>query len=155
VNEVRWLDDDEQETWRTFLAASQLLRESLERQLQRDAGMPHAYYQILVMLSETPGRAMTMSELAQLVRSSPSRLSHAVAKLEEIGWVRRSRHARDGRTTIAALTDEGFAALVDAAPGHVEQVRSALFDPLSREQVRQLREICQAVVDKLGPPEPC
>jgi DNA-binding MarR family transcriptional regulator len=155
VTEVRWLDEDEQETWRTFLAASQLLRESLERQLQRDAGMPQAYYMILVVLSETPGRAMTMSELAQLVRSSPSRLSHAVAKLEEIGWVRRCRHTRDGRTTLAALTDAGFAALEAAAPGHVEQVRSVLFDPLTADQVRQLREIFQAVLTKLGPPERC
>jgi DNA-binding MarR family transcriptional regulator len=155
VTDVRWLDAEEQQTWRTFLAANQLLRETLERQLQRDAGMPHAYYQILVVLSETPGRSMTMSELAQLVRSSPSRLSHAVAKLEELGWVRRARHTRDGRTTLASLTDEGFAALAAAAPGHVEQVRRALFDPLSREQVRQLREIFQAVLDELGPAEPC
>jgi DNA-binding MarR family transcriptional regulator len=155
VADVRWLDEDEQATWRTFLAATQLLRESLERQLQRDAGMPHAYYMILVMLSETPGRSMRMSELAQLVRSSPSRLSHAVAKLEEVGWVRRSRHARDGRSTVATLTDEGFAALADAAPGHVEQVRRALFDPLTDEQVRQLREIFGAVLGSLGPPEPC
>jgi DNA-binding MarR family transcriptional regulator len=155
VTDVRWLDDNEQETWRTFLAASQLLRESLERQLQRDAGMPHTYYMILVVLSETADRSMTMSELAQLVRSSPSRLSHAVAKLEEAGWVQRCRHARDGRTTLATLTDQGFAALEAAAPGHVEQVRSALFDPLTEEQVRQLREIFQAVLDKLGPPERC
>jgi DNA-binding MarR family transcriptional regulator len=89
------------------------------------------------------------------VRSSPSRLSHAVAKLEEVGWVRRSRHARDGRSTVATLTDEGFAALADAAPGHVEQVRRALFDPLTDEQVRQLREIFGAVLGSLGPPEPC
>jgi DNA-binding MarR family transcriptional regulator len=155
VTEARWLDDDEQATWRTFLAATQLLRESLERQLQRDAGMPHTYYMILVALSETPERSMTMSELAQLARSSPSRLSHAVAKLEEAGWVRRCRHAQDGRTTLATLTDEGFAALAAAAPGHVEQVRSALFDPLTDEQVRQLREIFQAVLTKLGPPERC
>ena len=155
MTDVRWLDAEEQQTWRTFLVANQLLRETLERQLQRDAGMPHAYYQILVMLSETPGRSMTMSELAQLVRSSPSRLSHAVAKLEEMGWVRRTRHTRDGRSTLASLTDEGFAALAAAAPGHVEQVRSALFDPLSSEQVHQLREIFQAVLEKLGPAGPC
>jgi DNA-binding MarR family transcriptional regulator len=155
VGEARWLDEDEQQTWRSFLWATQLLRESLERQLQRDAGMPHAYYMILAMLSEAPDRSMTMTELAQLVRSSPSRLSHAVAKLEEAGWVSRCKHARDGRTTLAALTDAGFAALVAAVPGHVEQVRSALFDPLTSEQVRQLRDICAAVLAKLGPPEQC
>jgi DNA-binding MarR family transcriptional regulator len=155
VTAPRWLDDDEQETWRTYLWANQLLRESLDRQLQRDARMPHTYYMILAMLSEAPDRAMTMTDLAQLVRSSPSRLSHAVAKLEEAGWVTRRRHAEDGRTTVATLTDDGFSALADAAPGHVEQVRSVLFDPLTPEQVRQLREICRAVLTKLEPAPRC
>lgn len=151
----RWLDDDEQETWRAYVWANQLLRESLDRQLQRDAGLPHTYYLILAMLSEAPERSMTMTELAQLVRSSPSRLSHAVAKLEEAGWVVRRRHPEDGRTTVAALTDAGFATLADAAPGHVEQVRSVLFDPLTPDQVRQLREISQAVLAKLDPARRC
>jgi DNA-binding MarR family transcriptional regulator len=155
VSEVRWLDDDEQQTWRSFIWATQLLRESLDRQLQREAGMPHAYYMILAMLSEAPDRSMTMTQLAQLVRSSPSRLSHAVAKLEETGWVRRCKHSRDGRATLATLTDSGFAALAAAVPGHVEQVRSVLFDPLTAEQVRQLRDICEAVLAKLRPAEGC
>lgn len=155
VAEARWLDEDEQETWRAYLWAGQLLRESLDRQLQRDAGMPHTYYMTLAMLSEAPERSMTMSELAQLVRSSPSRLSHAVAKLEEAGWVRRSRHPSDGRTTMAALTDDGFAALAAAAPGHVDQVRTVLFDRLTPEQVRQLRDISRAVLATLDPEIPC
>jgi DNA-binding MarR family transcriptional regulator len=155
VCDPRWLDDDEQETWRTYLWAVQLLRESLDRQLQRDAGMPHTYYMILAMLSEAPDRSMTMSELAQLVRSSPSRLSHAVAKLEEAGWVRRRRHPDDARTTVATLADDGFVALAAAAPGHVEQVRSILFDPLTPEQVRQLRDISRAVLTKLDPAAEC
>jgi DNA-binding MarR family transcriptional regulator len=151
----RWLDEEEQATWRTYLWANQLLRESLDRQLQRDAGMPHTYYLILAMLSEAPGRSMTMTELAQRVRSSPSRLSHAVAKLEDAGWVTRRRRCHDGRTTVASLTDAGFDELAAAAPGHVEQVRTVLFDPLTPEQVRQLREISQAVLAKLEPAPDC
>lgn len=146
MTEVRWLDDDEQQTWRAFLWTSRLLNEALERQLQRDSGMPHTYYVLLAMLSEAPGRTMTMTDLAQVVRSSPSRLSHAVARLEENGLVRRVRHPADRRTTLAELTDQGFSVLEKAAPGHVESVRQHLIDPLTREQMLQLREILRALL---------
>ncbi|WP_084956236.1 MarR family transcriptional regulator [Thermoactinospora rubra] len=142
---TRWLSADEQRTWRNFLAATQLIDEALDRQLQRDAGMPHTYYMILVALSEAPGRSMRMSELASRAQSSQSRLSHAVARLEERGWVRRERCPSDRRGNVAVLTGEGFRALAEAAPGHVEQVRRSLFDALTPEQVRALDEICVAV----------
>ncbi|HEY8478630.1 MAG TPA: MarR family transcriptional regulator [Spirillospora sp.] len=151
MTEPRWLDDDEQETWRAFLWTSRLLNETLDRQLQRDSGMPHTYYVILAMLSEAPGRRLTMSRLAEVVHSSPSRLSHAVNRLEEAGWVRRTKHAADRRTTIAELTDDGYAVLEKAAPGHVEEVRRRLFDPLTREQVLQFREILHTLLSGLDP----
>ncbi len=149
--ETRWLTDEEQEAWRAFMWMSQLLHESLDRQLERDAGMPHAYYLILAMLSEAPERSMTMSALARMVRFSASRLSHATARLEAKGWVRRVKQSADGRTTTAELTDEGFAALADAAPGHVHEVRRVLFDPIAPEQMRQLRTICTAALGVLAP----
>ena len=65
TDDTRWLDDDEQRTWRAFLTAERLLFDRLERQLQRDAGLPHAYYEILVRLSEAPGRTLRMSQLAE------------------------------------------------------------------------------------------
>ncbi|MFC4589145.1 MarR family winged helix-turn-helix transcriptional regulator [Sphaerisporangium corydalis] len=155
MSETRWLDDDEQRSWRTFLWASQLLHESLDRQLQRDSGMPHTYYMILAMLSEAPGRSMTMTELARRVRSSASRLSHAVSKLETLGWVCRGKRPGDARTTVATLTDEGFAALAEAAPGHVEEVRRVLFDRLTPEQAEQLRDIFEVVLANLNSTDGC
>ncbi|GII01684.1 MarR family winged helix-turn-helix transcriptional regulator [Planobispora takensis] len=143
---TRWLDDGEQRTWRAFLAASQRIQEELDRQLQRDSGMPHTYYAILVRLSEAEKRKMRMSELAGSVGSSPSRLSHAVARLEERGWVRRVPCESDRRVSWAVLTDEGLAVLVAAAPGHVEAVRRTLFDRLGPEQVGQLAEICMEIL---------
>ncbi|WP_440067649.1 MarR family winged helix-turn-helix transcriptional regulator [Streptosporangium sp. OZ121] len=148
---TRWLDDDEQRTWRAFLAASQLVQEELDRQLQRDSGMPHAYYAVLVKLSEAPERMMRMSELAAEVNSSQSRLSHAVKRLEERGWVRREPCAADKRVSWAILTDQGLAVLTAAAPGHVEAVRQAVFDRLTSDQLRQLREICAAILPAPDP----
>lgn len=141
----RWLDDQEQRAWRSFLDATQQLFAAIDTQLQRDAGMPHAYYEILVRLSEAPDRALRMRDLAEASLSSRSRLSHAVARLEEGGLVHRVTCPTDRRGAVARLTDEGFAALAAAAPGHVERVRSALLDPLTPHQVQQLRKISEAV----------
>ncbi|MDQ3898579.1 MAG: MarR family transcriptional regulator [Actinomycetota bacterium] len=146
---ARWLSDEEQCTWRAFLAAIQLLTDELDRELQRDADMPHTYYEILVALSESPCRTLRMSQLAERCQSSRSRLSHAVSRLEEAGWVRREACATDKRGALAVLTAEGFAALEAAAPGHVEAVRRAVFDVLTPEQVRQLGEISATIRDGL------
>ena len=139
--DTRWLDDDEQRTWRSFITASRLFWDRVERQLQQDAGIPHAYYEILVRLSEAPDRTLRMSQLASTSLSSRSRLSHAVSRLEESGWVRRMPYPSDRRGALAQLTDEGMARLEAAAPGHVETVRTLLFDTLGPEQLAALRDI--------------
>jgi DNA-binding MarR family transcriptional regulator len=151
MSEIRWLSEREQQIWRSFLSASHGLTDALARQLQRDAGMPHAYYEILVALSEAPDRTLRMSELAGIRGSSRSRLSHAIARLEETGWVRRRGCPTDKRGSYAILTDEGFEALEAAAPGHVTEVRERLFDQLTPEQVEQLGEISAAIQRGLGP----
>ncbi|MDQ1626164.1 MAG: hypothetical protein QOJ49_1662 [Actinomycetota bacterium] len=143
--DTRWLDAGEQQAWRAFIEASRLLLDQLDRELQRDSGIPHAYYEILVRLSEQPDRSLRMSELAERSQSSRSRVSHAVARLEEKGWVRREAIAHDKRGALAVLTDRGFAALAAAAPGHVEGVRTHLLDQLTRDQVAQLRTISEAI----------
>ncbi|MBM0239412.1 MarR family transcriptional regulator [Micromonospora sp. ATA32] len=146
---TRWLDPDEQRTWRAFLTASRALMENLDRELQREAGMPHAYYEILVRLSEAPQRRLRMSDLAEATGSSRSRLSHAAARLEASGWIRREECPTDRRGQVAVLTDSGIAALAAAAPGHVADVRRHLFDALSPTQVDQLRRISETLVDHL------
>src|SRR4051794_2380745 len=116
--------------------------------------MPHAYYIVLVSLSEQPERACRMSVLADLTMSSQSRVSHAVARLEERGWVRRDPSASDGRGKLAVLTEAGRRALRDAAPGHVEQVRRVVFDRLTPEQVHQLRAITEAITSPTDDADP-
>ncbi len=144
-SEVRWLTADEQRIWRAFLVGVFTLMATVEGQLNRESGIPFGYYEILVRLSEAPGRLMRMSQLAEASTSSKSRLSHAIARLEERGWVERQDCATDRRGQFAWLTDAGFAALAAAAPSHVEQVRRSLFDRISPEQARQLGEIMTAI----------
>ena len=145
----RWLDAEEQKAWRAWLFSQMLLQERLDRDLTRQTGISHAYYEILVALSESPGRMMRMSELADRCRSSRSRLSHAVARLEERGWIRRQVYENDGRGQLAVLTDDGFEALAAAAPVHVESVRAHLFDQLTPAQIEAMRDIGEALLAHL------
>lgn len=141
MTETRWLSDQEQQSWRAFIDGCRALFDVLDRQLQAESNLPHAYFEILIPLSEEPGRALRMSELAERARSSRSRLSHAVARLEERGWVRRTDCPTDKRGQLAELTEKGFAVVQAAAPGHVQAVREYLIDQLSSEQVGALGEI--------------
>jgi DNA-binding MarR family transcriptional regulator len=150
VTETRWLDADEQRTWRAYLNSHRLLLDAIDAQLRRDSGMPHAYYEILVRLSDAENRTLRMAELADATRVSASRLSHAIARLEERGWVRRQECPTDRRGQLAVLTGEGFAVLAAAAPGHVEAVRTALFDSLDADQIRNLGEISEILARHLA-----
>ncbi|MDQ0985059.1 DNA-binding MarR family transcriptional regulator [Streptomyces sp. V2I9] len=147
----RWLTDEEQHTWRAYLHATTLLEDHLDRQLQRDAGMPHTYYGLLVQLSQAPRRRMRMTELARNAKITRSRLSHAIARLEKNGWVRREDCPSDKRGQNAVLTDDGYAMLRRSAPGHVEAVRQAMFDRLTPEQVSSLGEIMRVLASGLEP----
>lgn len=149
--EVRWLDQDEQRAWRAYLEMTLVLQDLLDRDLQRHGQMPLGYYEILVRLSEAPERTLRMSELASATKSSRSRLSHAVARLEEYGWVERQPCDTDRRGAWAHLTDAGFAVLESTAPYHVTGVREYMFDALSAEDVRNLEKIGRKVLDHLTP----
>jgi DNA-binding MarR family transcriptional regulator len=142
---------EEQKAWRAWLFSSMLLQDRLDRELTHETGISHAYYEILVALSETEGRMMRMSELADRLLSSRSRLSHAVSRLEERGWVRRQVCPDDGRGQLAVLTDDGFAALEAAAPVHVTGVRTHLFDQLTPQQVENMRDIGETLMRHLDP----
>ena len=147
----RWLDDEQQRTWRAWLTVAELVPRALDAQLQRDAGISHAAYVVLAMLSESPNRSRRMSDLAQRANQSQSRLSHTVARLEDRGWVRRERSPEDGRGNLAVLTEAGWDVVRTAAPGHVDAVREAMFDPLTHRQTMGLCEALQTIVERLDP----
>jgi DNA-binding MarR family transcriptional regulator len=147
----RRLTEDEQRVWRAYRHATTLFEDHLDRQLQRDAGMLHVYYGLLVQLSQAPHHRKRMTELAIDAKITRSRLSHAIARLEGNGWVRREDCPSDKRGQNAVLTDDGFKVLERAAPGHVEAVRQAMFDRLTPEQVEQLGEIMRIMAEGLQP----
>jgi DNA-binding MarR family transcriptional regulator len=145
-----WLSEQEQCAWRAYLEATQRLYDQLDRELQREVDMPLAYYQILAMLSEAPDRTLRMSDLATRTWSSRSRLSHAVDRLEEKGWVERLSCPSDKRGAFAVLTDAGLRVLEAAAPSHVSSVRRLIFDQLSPEEVNVLASVSRKIAERLG-----
>jgi DNA-binding MarR family transcriptional regulator len=154
-SEPRWLDTDEQLTWLAFAYTLLRLPNALDAQLQRDAGINHFEHLVLTALSMTPERTLRMSDLADVTASSLSRLSNVVSRLERRGWVRRTPDPADGRYTRAVLTEQGWAKVVATAPGHVEEVRRLIFDPLTKAQQRQLREIGRRILLAIDPDDSC
>jgi len=147
MNEPRWLTDEQQQAWRRLVTVLFKVPAAMEAQLQRDARLTHMGYLVLSTLSERDDRRLAMSKLAKQATASLSRLSHVVARLEAQGWVRRERDPEDGRVQIAVLTDEGYAKVVDAAPGHAEAVQQLIFDRLTPTQVRQLVKVCDSLLE--------
>jgi DNA-binding MarR family transcriptional regulator len=135
---VKWLTPGELASWLSVVRLMSWLPWSIDQQLQRDSKLRMVEYQVLAMLSESPERTMRMSSLAEVTNASLSRLSHLVDRLEKRGFVRREPDPTDGRFTNAVLTEKGFRALAEAAPGHLAHVRSLVIDVLSPEQLRRL-----------------
>ena len=124
---------------------------ALDAQLQRDAGLTFFEFMTLSLLSRSPQRTRRMNEVADALSSSLSRLSHVVSRLEQRGYVERSRCPGVGRATNVSLTDSGHAKVKAATPRHIEEVRTLLFDPLSDEQIDTLAEIGRDLRPGLDP----
>jgi len=146
----RWLDQEERAAWMGLMAVFVRLPAALDRQLRADSGMTHFDYQVMVILSETPDRTLSMSQIAEWTEGSLPRLSQVAARLEKAGWLERRPDPDDGRSTLATLTDQGFEALTAAAPRHVAEVRRLVFDSLTRAQVGQLARITNRILQTPG-----
>lgn len=155
----RWLDASQQRSWRAYLLGTTLLSERLDRDLREKHGLSLPEYELLVRLSESPDRALRMAELADSVKSSRSRITHTVTRLERSGYVARRSCDSDGRGVIAVLTDEGFDKLATAAPDHVESVRASLVDLVSEADLAVVGRVFRIVAERLGSErvvgEPC
>ncbi|MFL6135380.1 MAG: MarR family winged helix-turn-helix transcriptional regulator [Nocardioidaceae bacterium] len=151
-DETTWLQPLEEQAWQGFLSLNRVVFAELEAQLQSGSRMPLAHYAILVTLSDAPDRTLRMGELARALYAAPSSISHAMTRLESKGLIERRNDPKDRRAQFAVLTDAGAEALAAAAPGHVGAVRRNLIDLLTADQLAQLKEISDAVVNKVRPP---
>lgn len=138
--------------WRAYLDGTRLFFQALDAQLQRDSGISLTDYELMVRLSEAPGRHLRMRELATQTLATKSGVTRAVARLEAMGWVVRESVDDDRRGVSARLTDEGFEMLTSAAPGHVQTVRTLLVDTMDRDQTECVRAVMGSLRARLQPP---
>lgn len=144
---THWLDETEMRFWRNFLLASHRALEGITADLRAESGLTMDDYEVLVHLSEAPCRAVRMSELAELVVQSRSRLTQRIDRLVERGWVCRRPCPDDRRGQFAVLTDDGFQALAAAAPGHVASVRRHLIDRIERDRLEAAADLFSDLAD--------
>lgn len=149
MDEPRWLDEREDRAWRGYRRMRRLLDLELARELMQDAGLSEPDYDVLSDLSETPEQRLRLSELADRMLWSRSRLSHHISRMQQRGLVTREECATDGRGSVVALTPAGRQAVEAAAPGHVAAVRRHLIDRLTPAELSALGTLSQRVIDHL------
>lgn len=148
------LAPEERRAFAAFAGAARAVLTAVDRDLERDTGMPRAYYEILYLLDNAPKRSLRMSELAEGTRSQASRITHAVARLEDAGYVRRELCAADRRGWFSVLTDEGRDALRRARPCFAESVRQRFVAHLSAADRRELARIGEQLLASLDDDAP-
>lgn len=149
MTSTRWLDETQQRFWRALLQGQSLLQTVLDRELRELAGIALADYEVLVIVSESPGHTRRMAEIAEEVGVSRSRLSHTVARLEKRGIVKRTSTRGDGRGVNCSMTDEGWELMQKIAPIHVAGVREHLIDLMSPEETQVLADVFTRAAEHL------
>ena len=150
MTDPRWLNEREQRAWRAYLAMQNRLQARLNRQLQSDADVSLADFDVLVALTDRPDVQVRVLELAEALQWEKSRLSHHLARMQRRGLIERQECLDDGRGAFVVLTDEGRLAIERAAPAHVDTVRALVFDGLDPDQVDTFADIAESVLNRIG-----
>src|SRR5271156_1041803 len=150
VTEPNWLNSREDRAWRTFVHTHQRLRLRLQQYLLNEFGLTEADYEILVVLSEHPDGRMTAQELGGLLQWEKSRLSHQARRMQERGLVARETNPSDARSSMICLLPAGRAAIEDAAPRHVDNVRRHFIDLLTSTELDVLTAVQERVLHHLA-----
>ncbi|MDH2415049.1 MarR family transcriptional regulator [Nocardioides sp. CER19] len=148
TEDTRWLDQDEQRSWRALLMGMTLLRDRLDADLRRTFDLSLPEYEVLVRLSENDGQ-LRMAQLADAMAHSRSRITHTISRMQKAGLVERTESPEDGRGVIAKMTEDGHDLLVRAAPLHVTGVRDYLVDLVASDDFAAVGRVFNAVSDRL------
>ena len=143
---------DQVAVWAQFLRTHAGLVRRLEAELVARQGMTLAEYDVLVQLSEAPGHALRMTELADRVLLSRSGITRLVDRLQRDRLVERRPCAGDARGVECVLTPTGRARLRDAASTHLVGVAEAFVEPLGDEGLAELAVLLARVARRTRMP---
>lgn len=146
-----WLSTNELSAWMTLGAVLEALPPLINGQLRTSAQLNFFEYSILAHLSAHENHSRAMNEIKTLSGSSPSRMTHAINRLEQRGFVTRMPHPDGGRSLLLHLTQLGEAILKKTAPGHAREVAQTIMAALTADQIQALDEICSTLITHNDP----
>src|SRR5881275_1867822 len=132
------------EAWRSLLRAHATLMRQLETDLERKTGLALADFDVLAQLA-LAGGALRMTELADRALISRSGMTRRVARLVDVGLVRRANADGDARGVVVALTDAGVARLAEAAPVHARGIFELFVARLDDQELAVLESALKKV----------
>ena len=134
------------EAWRGLLVAHSRLVPAIEADLRAAGQVPLSWYDVLLELSAVPDLRLRMSELGQRTVLSRTRVSRVVDELAAAGLAERQPDPADGRSSYAALTPQGKAALRRAWPVYRQAIRRHLGARLTVQQCRELAALLGSMI---------
>jgi DNA-binding MarR family transcriptional regulator len=146
----RWLDPDEKAAWDGFIRMQETLLGRLARHVQADSGLSASDYTVLVNLTDAEGGRMRLLELARTVHWEKSRMSHQVTRMVKRGLVAKEECPDDGRGAFIVVTPDGYRAIEEAAPQHVEHVRRLFIEALAPNQLNTFARLTERVYDHMA-----
>lgn len=141
----RWLTDEEQKLWRSYLGAFMRLNKAINEDLESNAQIDGLTYEIFVRLSDAQDHAVRMTELAEVVNASKSRLTYRIEQLEKKGLVVRRTCEEDGRGAWCTLTEKGFSELKNIAPSHVQTVLNEFIKQIPSDKKDELVKLFDSI----------
>lgn len=151
MSEVSEVPNESWDTWRSFFQMRRQLDRVLEKQLQRDADISAADYEILLTLFEAPDRQRRAHELGEILGWEKSRVSHQVSRMEKRGLVEKRLCDFDARGIWVTLTADGRRAVLGASRDHTKAIREYFFDVLSAEELASLKSMSMRVLEAIEP----
>ena len=142
----RELSPSQLEAWTRFLRSHSAITRELEPQLAGGHGLTLSDYDVLVQLSQAPGRCLRPVDLARAVLLTRSGVTRLVQGLERAGLVERVPSPDDGRGSLVRLTAAGRDALRRASRTHLAGVRERFADRFEEHELRTLSDLLGRLV---------
>ena len=140
-----FLTEEQERIWFALMETYDALLRALDTRMLAEHNMPLSAFEALMHITHAEEGAISISDLAERIRISPSQVSRIAIDLERRGLVQRHRSQNDSRSTEVAVTESGRAQLQAAAPTYLSTIRSYLFDGLGQRDVKQLARILERV----------
>jgi DNA-binding MarR family transcriptional regulator len=119
----------------SIMRAQQILIAQLDAML-RPFGITFSRYEALVLLVHSRAGALPLSKIGERLQVHATSVTNVIDRLEAAGLVRREPNPRDGRGTLAVITQDGR----DVAAKATTELNTARFG-MSALRVEELQEL--------------